>query len=118
MSSTVDIITALGAAVTGTGGLKLIEMWLGRSGKKNDQDKQLRDELRSESSGLRAQIETLKEELRQTEKQMDEWKEKYWTIFMEFRMFVLEVHGILVKHGLDPEDVLKDTALSILKKEG
>lgn len=108
MSTTLDIITALGAAGAGGGIIKLVEMWLGKSSAKVSQDRELRDELRSSASELRAEIDALKEELKETEKVLDHWREAYWKVFMQHRMFQIEVRAILVKHGIDPNDVLSD----------
>lgn len=106
MSATVDVITALGAA--GIGGLliKVVEAWLSKSNVKQSQDKELREELRTSATALRAEIDALKAELKETEKVLDHWREAYWKVFMEFRMFQLEVRAILVKNGIDPDDVL------------
>lgn len=108
MSTTVDIITALGAAGAGGIILKLVEFWLGRSSAKSNQDREIRDELRSSATVLRAEIDALKAELRETEKILDHWREAYWTTFMQYRMFQLEVRAILVKNGIDPDDVLSE----------
>lgn len=108
MSTTIDIITALGAAGVGGGIIKLVEMWLGKSSAKANQDRELRDELRNSATALRAEIEALKEELRETEKVLDHWREMYWKVFMQHRMFQIEVRAILVRHGIDPDTVLSE----------
>lgn len=107
MSSWQDILLALSTAGVGGGALKLSEMWLNRSKTKGDQDKQFRDELRGEATTLRSQIETLKAELKATEQEMDQWKQKYWTLFQEYNLFKAEVANILVKNGLDTDWLLK-----------
>jgi len=108
LNSTLDIVLALSAAGVGGGIIRLIELWLGKSRAKNTQDKELRDELRTNASALRAEIDALKAELKETEKVLDHWREQYWEIFMKFRMFQLEVRAILVKNGIDPDDVLSE----------
>lgn len=108
MSSTIDILTALGAAGAGGGILKLIEMWLGKSKEKSTQDKELRDELRDNATALRAEIDALKAELKETEKVLDHWREAYWRVYMGHRMFQLEVRAILVRNGIDPDEVLSE----------
>ncbi len=108
MSTTLDIITALGAAGVGGGIIQLIEMWLRKSSTKANQDRELRDELRNSATALRAEIDALKEELKETEKVLDHWRELYWQVFMQHRMFQIEVRAILLKHGIDPDDVLSE----------
>lgn len=101
MSSWQDILLALSTAGVGGGALKLSEMWLNRSKTKGDQDKQFRDELRSESATLRAQIELLKAELRTTEEELDAWKVKYWDLYQQYAMFRIEISNILIRNGID-----------------
>lgn len=67
---------ALIGAILGGSGLKFIEHWLSQSKVKDDSASKFRDELRNEVSSLR-------EELRTTEKDLDEWKGKYYTLVEE-----------------------------------
>lgn len=106
MSAWADVITAVVAAISGGGLLKIGEAWLSRSKQKTEQDKQFRDELRAEAQSLRDQIKSLKDELKDAEKELDDFKEKYWQIFTEYQQFKLEVYGILLKNGIKPEDVM------------
>lgn len=106
MSAWPDVLTAVVAAISGGGLLKLIETWLSRSKFKSEQDKQFRDELRAEAESLREQIKGLKEELKTAEKELDDFKEKYWKIYTEYKQFRLEVYGILLKNGIQPDAVL------------
>lgn len=115
MSSTLEIITALGAAGLGGGIIQLLEMWLRKSSVKANQDRELRDELRNSAVALRAEINALKEELKETEKVLDHWREMYWKVFMQHRMFQIEVRAILVKHGIDPDDVLSEESKPIIE---
>lgn len=108
LNSTMDIILALSAAGVGGGIIRLIEIWLGKSRAKNTQDRELRDELRTNAVALRLEIDALKAELKETEKMLDHWREQYWDIFMRFRVFQLEVRSILIKNGIDPDDVLSE----------
>lgn len=68
---------ALIGTVFGGAGLKLIENFLSRGQGKIDAATQLRDELRKESTALR-------EEIKQVEKELDQWKEKYFILLQEF----------------------------------
>jgi hypothetical protein len=105
-----DVVTALSAAGFGGIILKIIESWLGRSKTKSQQDKQYRDELRSESSVLRGEVEQLKAKIKDSEAQFDKLREKYWGIYMEYRMFQIEVTNILVKNNIDPREILNPDA--------
>jgi chromosome segregation ATPase len=68
---------ALIGAIMGTSGLKLVEHILNRANTRNEMATALRTELRGE-------IEGLKKELAETEKQLDEWKQKYWDLMSKY----------------------------------
>lgn len=68
---------ALIGTVFGGAGLKLMESFLARGSKKVDTATAMREELRKESAAL-------KEELRVVEKELDQWKEKYFTLMAEY----------------------------------
>lgn len=116
MSSWQDILLALSTAGVGGGVLKMSEMWLNRSKTKGDQDKQFRDELRSESVTLRAEIESLKAELKNTEEEMDKWKIKYWDLYQQYAMFRIEISNILIRNGIDTA-FLSNTIFPVEKRE-
>lgn len=67
---------ALIGAILGGSGLKFIEHWLSRSKQRDDSASKFRDELRAEVTNLR-------DDLRQTEKDLDDWKQKYYTLVEE-----------------------------------
>jgi hypothetical protein len=100
-------IALISAASTGVV-LKIVEAWLSRSKNKNEQDKQFRDELRGEAATLRAEIEEIKKELKATEQELDDWRTKYWTLFMEYKTFQIEVSGILIDNGINPKTMLRN----------
>ena len=106
MSDWQDIGVALISALTGGGVIKLAESWLSRNKLKTEQDKQFRDELRSEAESLRKQLESLKLELKNTENELDSFKQKYWQIYSEYQQFKLSVYGILLANGIKPAEVL------------
>ena len=99
-----EIAGALGAAGVGGIVLKLGESWLTRSKQKSEQDRALRDELRTEANSLRAEIALLKTQLKEAEAELDKMKEKYWSIYMEYNQFKLYVQQTLVKYGVDLEE--------------
>lgn len=102
----VDVWKAVGAALAGGGLIKYVESWLNKSKYKAEADKADRDERRKEAEGLRTQIASLKEELRETEEEIDVWKVKYWKTYTEYQQFKLTVYRILILNGIDPEEVL------------
>jgi chromosome segregation ATPase len=106
MSGWQDVIVALVSALTGGGFIKFMESWLSRNKQRSEQDKQFRDELRGEAEGLRKQLESIKLELSNTEKELDEFKEKYWKVYTEYQQFKLQVYGILLANGIKPADVM------------
>lgn len=65
--------------------LKLIESILARGNNRIDYATNMRDELRKDSVAL-------KEELRQAEKDLDGWKEKYFLLLQEY-LEVKSAHG-------------------------
>lgn len=68
--------------------LKVAEAILARGGQKVDYATNMRDELRKDSA-------TLKEELRQAEKDLDAWKEKYFLLLQEY----LEIKSEVAHNG-------------------
>jgi len=64
---------ALIATLFGASGLKITEYLLGSGKVKTDLAAELRKELRDDINGLRV-------ELRQVEKELDEWREKYYKL--------------------------------------
>lgn len=85
---------ALIGTVFGGAGLKIAESFLSKGAKKEDTATELRKELRSESQAL-------KEELREAEKQLDLWKEKYFTLLQDH----LEMKSATPKGPVEPEEV-------------
>lgn len=57
--------------------LKLIEAILARGGQKEDAATSMREELRKDSTELRAEI-------RAVEKELDQWKEKYFLLLQDY----------------------------------
>lgn len=71
---------ALIGALLGGSGLKIIEHWLNKAKVKDDSATSFRKELRDEVTSLR-------EELRKVEKELDEWRDKYYALMDEFSQF-------------------------------
>ena len=67
---------ALIGATFGGAGLKFIEYWLSKDKTKVDEATQIRTELRAELTGLRVQVDNL-------EKQVTEWRDKYYEVVQE-----------------------------------
>lgn len=72
-----ESVIALVSAVFGGAGLKAMEVWLTRGKTKDDTAAALRKELREEVQGLR-------NELNNVEKELDEWKQKYYDLLDQF----------------------------------
>lgn len=68
---------ALIGTVFGGAGLKIIENILSKGQDKVDTATAMRQELRSESIQL-------KDEIRQVEKELDQWKEKYFLLLQQY----------------------------------
>jgi len=74
---------ALIGTIFGGAGFKFIEAWLNRSQKKEDIAFKMREELRSEKDSLLKEMAVYKEDLRNAEKQLDEWRIKYFDIYQQ-----------------------------------
>lgn len=81
---------ALIGALLGGSGLKFIEHWLSRPKVKEDVASSFRNELREE-------VKNLREELRKTETELDEWRAKYYALMDEFSRAKIERDNALQK---------------------
>jgi hypothetical protein len=68
---------ALAGAVLGGSGLKVIEFWLSRGKRHDDEETIIRKELREE-------VKYLHQELKEVQEELDEWREKYYALREEF----------------------------------
>lgn len=89
-------IALIGTIFAGAG-LKLMESFLARGQGKNDTATAMRAELRKETADL-------KDELRQVEKDLDEWKEKYFLLLQDY----LEVKSQIAHQVPKPEEKKED----------
>lgn len=76
-SGVVQSIIAVVVALFGGAGLKIVERWLSRGQVKEDYGLKLRTELREDLNRLRTQLE-------ETETELDQWREKYFTLLEQF----------------------------------
>lgn len=103
-----NIIIAGVSAITGGGLLKIADTWLNRAKLKNETAKQLRDEAREEANSLKTEVNYYKDKVREKEKEIDEWRTKYWDIHFSYKNFQLKVGQLLVENGISPGALLKD----------
>ena len=108
MSNWQDIFVALSAAGVGGGVLKMTELWLNRSKTKGETDQKYREELRNESASLRDQIEGLKTEIKEKEREIDDWRTKFWNLYTEYSVFKIQVANILTQNNVDASFLWKD----------
>jgi len=105
------VFLALIGTLFGSAGLKVIEHWLSRAKVKEDTASKMRDELRLEidrkSKNFAADIERLRGELNDTEKQLDEWREKYWRLMEENYQIKAELKAALAQIQKDAEKAVK-----------
>ncbi len=104
-----EIVLAGAGTVGGGGILGLLTYLLNRQKQKSEDSRLFRDELKEQANSLRAQIELLKAEVKQKESELEMWKERYWKIFIEHKMFQVSVRAILTSHNLDPDKILPET---------
>lgn len=81
---------ALIGALLGGSGLKFIEHYLSRPKIKDDTATQFRNELREE-------VKNLRDELRKTEVELDNWRTKYYALMDEFSRAKIERDNALQK---------------------
>lgn len=79
---------ALAGTVFGSSGLKFIESFLSRAKRRDETAEALRSELRKD-------ITELRDELHEAEKQLDEWRDKYYKVMAQ-----------LARRGIAIEDEL------------
>jgi hypothetical protein len=104
-----DVVVMLISAATGGGLLKVFDTWLTRAKLKNETARQLRDEAREEANSLKNEVNYFREKMREKEKDIDDWRKRFWDLDMEYRMFKLTVSNLLIKAGYDPTTLLKDS---------
>lgn len=109
MTAWSDIIIAAVSAITGGSLLKVADTWLNRAKMRNETAKQLRDEAREEATGLKTEINFYKDKVREKEKEIDEWRAKYWDIHFAYNNFQLKVGQMLIENGISPAMLLKGT---------
>ncbi len=95
------VFLALIGTLFGSAGLKVIEHWLSRAKSKEDTASKMRDELRLEierkSKDYAADIERLRGDLNETEKQLDELRAKYWALMEENFQIKAELKSALAE---------------------
>lgn len=81
-------VISLVAAIFGGAGLKVIEYFLTKSVRKDDTATQMRKELRDE-------ILSLREQLKRAEKELEEFREKYFNLQEEFSKLRIDLSNQL-----------------------
>lgn len=82
---------ALMGTIFGGAGLKVIEHWLGKQKERSAEAQTIRDELRKEIDGLRAQLERADAEEKRLEVLVEEWRAKYYDLRDEKQKVVTEL---------------------------
>lgn len=83
----IPIIALLGTLFGGAG-LEFIKRWLGKAKEKDDTATALRNELRGE-------LTSLKQELAAVEKELDEWKAKYYDVVEKYLTVKIQYENLL-----------------------
>jgi len=103
-----DAWIALLGTLFGGGGLELIRRALAKSKEREDSATSLRNELRTE-------LTSLKHEMLEVEKELDEWKLKYYELFEKYLLVKLQYEEALTeleKEGIKmPKRTLPKTPL-------
>lgn len=92
----------------GGGLVKWGDAWLNRTKARNENAKNLRDETRTELNGLKEEIRYYKEELRRVQSESDKYKMEAWSNMIKLKEFQLQVSQLLIDHGINPKDVLRN----------
>lgn len=98
----IPIIALLGTLFGGAG-LELIKRWLGKAKEKDDTATQLRKELRGE-------LTSLKKELSDVERELDEWKARYYEVMEKYLTVKIQYENALrllaEKHIEEPKEIM------------
>ncbi len=86
----IDTLVAIIAAIFGGAGVKILEKWLNKSQAAEDSGFKLREELRTELTRLR-------EELDKTEKDLDEYRKRYYDLMEVFTQTKIDLENALNK---------------------
>lgn len=81
-------LIALAGTIFGGAGLEFIKRWLGKAKEKDDTATALRNELRGE-------LTSLKTELAGVEKELDEWKQKYYDVVEKYLTVKIQYENAL-----------------------
>lgn len=84
---TIPIIALLGTLFGGAG-LEFIKRWLGKAKEKDDTATALRNELRGE-------LTSIKNELATVERELDEWKAKYYEVVEKYLTVKIQYENAL-----------------------
>lgn len=82
---------ALLATIFGGAGLKVIEHWLGKAKERATEAQTIREELRREIDGLRAQLDKADAEEKRLEGLVEDWRAKYYDLRDEKQKVVTEL---------------------------
>lgn len=84
LGGVITSLVGLAGVLFGGVGLKVVEAWLNRSKDKDNSQLEMRKELRSEIATKLAEIDNLRKQLQEIEDELDQWREKYYTLREEF----------------------------------
>lgn len=99
---------ALAGATFGGAGLKIVEVWLNRGVRKDTTASDMRTELRTEVTGLRA-------ELQRAEENSDKWRDKYYDLMDRY----LQIKAIVISMGgIPPEETKGERDAEEYKRNG
>jgi uncharacterized protein (DUF3084 family) len=87
----IPIIALLGT-IFGGAGLEFIKRWLGKAKEKDDTATNLRNELRTELTALKAEMAAV-------EKELDEWKAKYYDVVEKYLTVKIQYENLLRQLG-------------------
>jgi len=82
-ATTLNSLIAGGAAIGAGISVKVYDTFFNKPGKKDATPAELRAELRSDIASLKSEVLALKEERDETEREMLQWREKYWELVQE-----------------------------------
>lgn len=92
----ISVIALLSAAIS-TIGLKLVERWLNKSKDKDSSQLEMRNELRTDLASRTDEVERLKAEATALEKEIDEWRRKYYEIVEAYLKLKYSYSGKLLE---------------------
>lgn len=100
-------IIALVGTMFGGAGLEFIKRWLGKAKERDDTATALRNELRGE-------LTSIKQELAAVEKELDEWKTKYYDVVEKYLTVKIQYENLMRQMQSNQTEVKQPDTIEVI----